>query len=382
MIAKISKYAFEIIAGIAIFVAIIYFLPSNKVEIPDIGDLALSGIELEFVMEEEQVWIVNPDDIGTGDDLSIPEEWEQVMDSELLLVDTDISEEIVTEDNSGAVSEPLEDVVITEQNTMDIRPIVMNGKDPEPTAPVQPTSSSQQSCTVPRWGTIRHGESVLAYQQRSDDPGTCNIQRRVCNDGTLNGSYTQSSCRELMGFNVQRQEVVTYNVPSNNPYIQPTPVNNTNTSSSNFSATIPSTSQWWGTSAGSPLQVNRDPRTISTSTSTVRDGTVCTAPRGETVRNGQFVKAYRFDRWFSNMPCEVQLRYCVQTNLEWSFAYQSCQHYDIAVEDYMIGHYDPNVPSLQQLAEILHGSADAMPADYGQKPSLWDRVKWFVGKLF
>jgi hypothetical protein len=36
MLAKISKYAFEIIAGIAIFVAIIYFLPSNKVEIPDI----------------------------------------------------------------------------------------------------------------------------------------------------------------------------------------------------------------------------------------------------------------------------------------------------------------------------------------------------------
>ena len=53
MLEKLSKYTFEIIAGIAIFVAIVYFLPSNKVEIPDIGELALSGVALDFVMDEE-----------------------------------------------------------------------------------------------------------------------------------------------------------------------------------------------------------------------------------------------------------------------------------------------------------------------------------------
>jgi len=57
MLAKLSKYTFEIIAGIAIFVAIVYFLPSNNVEIPDIGELALSGVALDFVMDEEQVAI-------------------------------------------------------------------------------------------------------------------------------------------------------------------------------------------------------------------------------------------------------------------------------------------------------------------------------------
>jgi hypothetical protein len=72
----------------------------------------------------------------------------------------------------------------------------------------------------------------------------------------------------------------------------------------------------------------------------------------------------------------------VQTNLEWNFSYPSCQHYDIAVEDYLIGHYDPNVPSLQHLMEILHGSADDIPENYWEKPSLWERVKWFFQRLF
>lgn len=370
MFAKISKYAFEIIAGIAIFVAIIYFLPSSKVEIPDIGDLALSGVALDFVMDEDQWWLDT--DIDTW---SIVNDTWSVID--ILSWDT----QTWTVDTWMIAFEPIEEPVIVEPTNTEILPIVIDGKDPEPiVAPV--TNTQQQNCSIPRWWSIRHGESVLAYQQRSDDPATCNVQRRVCNDGILNGSYTQSSCKELLWFNTQKQEVVTYNVPSSNPYIQPTQPNTINDSSSSFTSTIPPTTPLWGGSyAWWSIRPKTNPITTSTSSSTVRDGTVCTTPRGEEVRNGQFVKAYKIDKWFSNLPCEVELRYCVQTNLEWSFQYESCQHYDIAVEDYMIGHYDPNTPSAMQLAEILHQSADIEPSSW-ENQTLWDRVKWFVKNIF
>lgn len=42
----------------------------------------------------------------------------------------------------------------------------------------------------------------------------------------------------------------------------------------------------------------------------------CETPWGERVRSGQFVKAYRFKNGFSDIPCQVQLRLCVDGELE------------------------------------------------------------------
>ncbi len=383
MLAKLSKYTFEIIAGIAIFVVIVYLLPSTKVDVPDIGELELSGVNLEFVMDEEPI---------VSQEVVVIDTW--VIDTWIVMT-WDVDTWVIA-------FEPIQDSIATGTTyTGEILPIVIDWKDPEPIA--EPVISIQQTCSIPRWGSIKNGESVLAYQQRSDDPSTCNIQRRVCTNGTLNGSYTQSSCKELFGFNVEKQEVVAYNVPnSNNEYIQPTNIDDSNILSNNRSEASnrnftvnrfnPSVPVSWpsagGSYAGSPLYSNQNPVTQtprypdqSTSSSTIRDGTVCNTPRGEQVRNGQFIKAYKVDKWFSNLPCEVELRYCVQTVLEWSFQYESCQHYDIAVEDYLMGHYDPNVPSAMQLAEILHQSADIEPSSWG-KQTLWDSIKWFLGQLF
>lgn len=385
MIAKLSKYAFEIIAGIAIFVVIVYLLPSTKVDVPDIGELALSWVALDFVMDDEPV----------ADEKVI----EEVIVADTWSIDTWI---VMTWniDTWVVAFDPVQEPIVDEPTNTEILPIVIQWKDAEPV--VEQTIISQQSCSIPRWGSIKHGESVLAYQQRSDDPATCNVQRRVCNDGELNGSYTQSSCKELFGFNVEKQEVVAYNIPnSNNEYIQPTNINDNNILSNNrsegsnknftvnrFNPSVPVSSSAGWSYAGSSVQTNQNPvvkkplyTNQSTSSSTIRDGTVCTTPRGEQVRNGQFVKAYKVDKWFSNLPCEVQLRYCVQTVLEGSFQYPSCQHYDIAVEDYLVWHYDPNVPSAMQLAEILHQSADIEPSSWEQQ-TLRDRVKWFVMWIF
>ncbi|MBP9779978.1 hypothetical protein KBD33_05155, partial [Candidatus Gracilibacteria bacterium] len=52
------------------------------------------------------------------------------------------------------------------------------------------------SCSSP-WGgaAIAHGSSITAYASSSVACGnTCSSQTRTCNDGSLNGSYTNSSC--------------------------------------------------------------------------------------------------------------------------------------------------------------------------------------------
>ena len=56
----------------------------------------------------------------------------------------------------------------------------------------------ERPCMTP-WGyELEHGQSVLAYEQRSDAINVCNIQRRICKNGKLSWSYTQASCDETL----------------------------------------------------------------------------------------------------------------------------------------------------------------------------------------
>ena len=55
---------------------------------------------------------------------------------------------------------------------------------------------AEATCMTPRGYPIDHGQSVLAYQQRADIPGVCKVERRVCLDGKLAGSFIQQHCEE------------------------------------------------------------------------------------------------------------------------------------------------------------------------------------------
>ena len=60
------------------------------------------------------------------------------------------------------------------------------------TLTVNPTTNP---CTGTPWGTIAHGNSVTAYQTPSVPYGnSCVSETRTCNNGTLTGSYTNTSC--------------------------------------------------------------------------------------------------------------------------------------------------------------------------------------------
>ncbi len=373
MFAKLSKYRFEIIVGIILFVVILYFLPGTKVSIPDIGELKLDTVDLAFVVDDEE--ILEPIEEATDTDIDIDVEVEEQEDSQIedtILIDIDESFHLPPDGGKDSTPAVDESIVV-----------------------------SYASCTTPRNTTIAHGDSVLAYAQRRDDPAICNIQRRICDDGNLRGSFTQPSCKEYLAIQPQTQQIISHQQEEIDPFIQPESSSAPNTSSSQF--VWPDWWAWWGwggvgnsgirpfvndysfATSNVPAQWVTPfawSTTSSSSSSTVWDGTVCMTPWWEEVRNGQFVRAYKSNKWFSNLPCEVELRYCVQTVLEWSFAHPSCQHFGISWEDYFQWYYDPNDPTFIPMIQQLHGSADEIPAHYGQRPSLWQRVKLFFQRLF
>lgn len=346
MFKKLSQYSIEIIIGVAIFVAIIYFLPSNNIDIPTIDDLALSGVDLNFVLDDEHgdtidTWVVVGD---TGD-------------VELAIVSGAMQ--------TGSVSDFID-------NTITLPTI----KDSETQQPILEPTQSYNNCTAPWGANVAHGNSVIAYQQRSDDPSTCNIQRRTCNDGVLNGSYTQSSCKEYFGYDNKTEQVVSYNIPKTNPLVQPKPTSTIQNNTSPINNGGPSSRWFGGSTSNTTIALVSDYSYVrpdtpangviafsnigwwsSNSSSTTRDGTTCMTPRWTQVRNGQFVKAYKVNNGFTNLPCEVELRYCVQQELQGSFPFQSCVHNDIAVEDFLDNYFDPNRPSLMQLVETLYNYA-------------------------
>ena len=51
MLKSFSKHVVEIAIGVAIFVVILYFLPSNTLQVPSLDDLSLSGVDLNFVVD-------------------------------------------------------------------------------------------------------------------------------------------------------------------------------------------------------------------------------------------------------------------------------------------------------------------------------------------
>ncbi len=56
-------------------------------------------------------------------------------------------------------------------------------------------SETKLACTLPWGGIIPSGTSVTSYRTSSvTSPSTCSSQTRTCNNGTLNGSYTNKNC--------------------------------------------------------------------------------------------------------------------------------------------------------------------------------------------
>lgn len=230
----------------------------------------------------------------------------------------------------------------------------------------------KKNCTTPRWKILEHWESILAYQQRIDVPDICNIQRRRCTDGILWWNFEQKSCKTNMPYTYTKEPVISYNEKVIDPLIQPSkdvPINKWATFDNKWKIS-------WYSDADTVWNNDID------SSSTTNDKTVdqsniirpnCISPWWDIVLNWQFIKAYRYKNWFSNHPCEVQLRPCMQGDLEWIYKNASCKHRDIAFEDFMAWYFNNEQPSMQRIVETLN--KDIPESDVIiKKWSLWETI--------
>ena len=63
----------------------------------------------------------------------------------------------------------------------------------------------------------------------------------------------------------------------------------------------------------------------------------CTAPRWDIVIHGQFVKAYASPLGFTDDGCKVELRLCMDGDLQWNYAYSKCKYTNMSYSDYIDG---------------------------------------------
>ena len=204
-------------------------------------------------------------------------------------------------------------------------------------------------CMTPRGQKIAHKDFVLAYEQRKDVTTMCNVERRICSNGTLEWSYTQDSCKEDIVYDYTKTPAVSYNEPVINPLVQPGQPSNAGwdfgTNGQVDQVKQPTNMRWSSNTTNTTTNSNVEQSTT--------DKQNCSTPRGTTVNHGQFVKAYKTSIGLLDMPCETQLRLCVNGNLKWMFLNKACIVKDMTYNDYLANNKDITIPTPQDIADSL-----------------------------
>lgn len=191
-------------------------------------------------------------------------------------------------------------------------------------------SPKYKTCKLPRWETIKHNEYVLAYQQRTDEPNICNIQKRHCKNWKLSGSYTQNACKENRSTHDPdiNHHIFTVHHKSRNTDILIQSKNRPNNYDpkiieKDIPDTIWENNKKWG--------VYEDKKSNLLPEKEYRQ---CTSPRWDSIQHGQFIRAYQRAKWFNDVKCTVELRVCLEGTLKWSFKYQECKYINDSYESY------------------------------------------------
>jgi len=139
--------------------------------------------------------------------------------------------------------------------------------------------------------------------------------------------------------------VISQNEPVVNPLVQPGQASNAGgdfgTNGQVNQVQKPTTMRGTTNTAGTTTST-----AVSQTTTTYKN---CSTPRGTTVNHGQFVKAYKTSVGLLDMPCETQLRLCVNGTLKGAFLNQSCTFKNMTYNDYIAGNKNFTKPTAQDI---------------------------------
>ena len=192
-------------------------------------------------------------------------------------------------------------------------------------------------CMTPRWYKIVHWDSVLAYQQMKNAPDICNIERRFCWKWKLSWTYTQQWCSINTNYTYEKWweiEVSTEQDDTNPDVIQ----------NPDWSVKVNDKEIWSSFVFERPSQTST-PGYYQTDNIVVDEEVDqtkkphwdCTAPRWEKVKHWQIVQAFKHANWFSDAPCEAQIRICSMGYLKWSYTESTCKTRDTSFIDWING---------------------------------------------
>lgn len=285
--------------------------------------------ELQFVRNMDEVFMHNAADTQR-DYLFENEEGENTYNIEMnngsTTNTTDNTNTLDTLINSDEVNQ----IVWSQNQTEKIYTVAMWTWIQEPKATSIYTGNLD--CITPRKEEVKNQDFVIAYEQRADVNTICNVEKRVCMSGTLGWSFSQRSCKDNVVYNYRKAEVVSYNQKVLNEYIQPTAPANSwavfNTQGK-LDVQSPAIDNRWTSNNPVGVQSGAVAQTVKPSKKS------CTTPRGQTIKNGQFTKAYKVPRGFIDLPCEVQIRPCIDGSLKWTYTYTTCTAYNTTYDDYI-----------------------------------------------
>ena len=192
-----------------------------------------------------------------------------------------------------------------------------------------------KDCMTPWWYKIVHWDSVLAYKQLDNAPDICNIERRYCWNWKLSGTYTQQWCSINKNFTYEQwwEAEVVKKVEEQKKWT---------TQNEDWTVSVKTPETTWSFVFDRPSRphteyyyadnIRPDDPEIEQSKRPHWD---CTAPWWEKIEHGTFVQAFKHSNWFSDAPCEAQLRLCTNGNLMWNYTESTCKTRDTSFIDWI-----------------------------------------------
>ena len=191
-------------------------------------------------------------------------------------------------------------------------------------------------CMTPWWYKIPHWDSVLAYEQMEDTPDICNIERRFCWKWKLSGTYTQQWCSINNDYTYEQRWDIKVEQKVDDWFVWNIRQN------ADGSVTLKNKGNLWKSIMRKSTYTTfndsdnirpEDPEVKQTS----RPYWDCTAPWWEKVKHWQFIQAFKHANWFSDAPCEAQIRLCSMWELMWTFSESTCKTRNTSFIDWVNG---------------------------------------------